>query len=193
MRAKLLGSLMVLAAGMTGPAGATPCRSVIYQQAEVVVPVVQTQVITVAVPTYTLVPYPYQAVAVQPVAPVATAPVAASVDSDLAAVLRELRDEVRGMRAEFRGVAPPAAQQAPKIDTDSAVKAMVKSCAKCHSGTADKDGAGFALFKPDGAFIPVAPRDAKRIAKMVATGQMPPPPMKLDAVEAKAIVDAFKQ
>ncbi len=192
---KSLVALLVIAV----PAIATPCRTVVYQQqAEVVVPYVQTQIITVAVPTYTLVPYPY------PVAsPVALAPANYTPPSAIPTagpdVMQELLAEIRGMRAELKALvntppdlSPPKLGAPKQAGVDPAIVALTKNCAKCHGTTADKDGAGFVMFNPKGEYIPIAPRDARRIVSLVSTGKMPPPPAKCDPAEADLILKAFK-
>jgi hypothetical protein len=113
--------------------------------------------------------------------------------------MQELLAEIRGMRAEFKALVntppdlSPPKLGAPKKDVDPVIVALTKNCAKCHGATADKDGAGFAMFKPTGEFIPVAPRDARRIVSLVSTGKMPPPPAKCGPAEMDAIVKTFKQ
>lgn len=189
MKAKLIGTLMVLAAG-AAPSMAFPCRQqqvVVVQkqivQAEVVYPVVQ----QVVVPVYGLVPL-YQPQAY--VAPQAAPQVQSDGDT-----LRELVAEFRALRGELQALraGPPAAkQEAPKVDFEAVIKDLRVSCAKCHSEAGFKiDGGGLMLFKSNGEFVAQTPEMGDRMARRVNAGSMPPME-KLDPVVKDRIVKALK-
>ena len=191
MKAKVVGTLMVLIAGAM-PAAAFPCKQQVvvqqkYVQAEIVYPVVQ----QVVVPVYGIIPlYAPQAYYAQPPQQQHASVTEQDVLKELISVIKDLRSDVQALRSA------PAKQEAPKL-TESEIKtiaAMRKNCAQCHNqASADLDGGGLTMFLQNGDFAPVKPEVAKRIVRRVNAGSMPPAPNKLDDVDKRTILDAFKQ
>lgn len=192
MKAKMIGSLMVLIAG-AAPVSAFPCRQqvvvqkvVVEKQIEVVVPVVE----YIRVPVYGLTAYPSYA---PPQAYTAPAPADDPI-RELVAEFKALRGEIQALRA-----GPNARVEAPKVDPKldasaaAVVTALRKGCAQCHNqASASIDGGGLMLFKSDGSFQPLTEDMAKRLHRRVARGSMPPPPAKLDDADKKILLEAFK-
>ena len=84
------------------------------------------------------------------------------------AVMREIRDELRGMRADMR--AGPGGRPA------FALADLIKSrCASCHSqSTAEDKGGGFIMVKDSGDVIDLRALEIKSAKGKVRRGEMPP-------------------
>jgi mono/diheme cytochrome c family protein len=83
------------------------------------------------------------------------------------AMLKDIRDEIRGLRADLRS----GGAGGQSVSVESLVKAR---CASCHSAdAAPEKGGDFVMVEGD-KVIDFRPLERRRIAAKVRAGQMPP-------------------
>ncbi len=111
-------------------------------------------------------------------------------------LLRQLIEEIRGLRKDIAGPGPAAPAVAPppvpKVDPVAASVSRVigTSCIKCHAAAvAEQKGGGFVMVGPDNKTPQFTPAELRRIVNRVQKKEMPPksqPPLAADEVGAMA-------
>lgn len=179
MKAKICVAV-ILFAGMIGIASADQCHAPVrtgHVQTAQTVHAVQAvhapAVITTA--------------AVLPIYGAAYQQAATGDDDETKALLRQLLEEMRAMRADLNKVPPQALGVAAGPDPAAILK---KSCASCHTG--DKAKGGFLIYTDKGESVKLSPADRREMTKRVASGNMPPPPVKLSVAEKDAVAKGLK-
>lgn len=84
------------------------------------------------------------------------------------ALLVEIRDEIRGLRQDVRGL-----QAGQQPQQDGALGVLAKRCLPCHQSPADK-GDQFVIVEKDGSLADLTPGARRSIVRAVSKGTMPP-------------------
>jgi mono/diheme cytochrome c family protein len=100
------------------------------------------------------------------------------------ALLVEIRDELRGLRQDVRGL-----QAVHQPQQDGALAVVAKRCVSCHQSPADK-GDGFVIVEADGKLAELSPGYQRSIVRAVSKGTMPPSG-KLPDAEVKLLTEYF--
>jgi mono/diheme cytochrome c family protein len=96
-------------------------------------------------------------------------------------LLRQILEEVRGIRAELR-MGPLGLKQ-------DGAGLLQGRCSACHQdGVADDKGGGFVLVEKDGALAELSLAEKRRVKRLVEQGKMPPGGG-LPEAERKLVVD----
>ena len=86
-------------------------------------------------------------------------------------LLKEIRDEIRSLRADVRSQMPSGGPMTQSMDYQSVIQLR---CAKCHeSSVSEAEGGGFTLME-NGKIVDLRTHDVKHIAKRTSNGTMPP-------------------
>lgn len=105
--------------------------------------------------------------------------------SQEAALLKQLLDEVKGLREDVRAIAGGAAPGGTTLE------AVIKNrCARCHSAERAKAaGDEFVLIEKDGKLSDLSVSQKRSVVRKVKKNEMPPPPAQLSEAEKKLILE----
>lgn len=114
----------------------------------------------------------------------------AKADPENAALLKQLLEEIRGMRAEMAGKAAATSSDAGQEEAKKTLAMLQKSCMNCHTEGSEKGD--LAMFSKDGEAFKLSGAAKREIIRRVTSGSMPPKPAVLSAAEKAAIKKAYQ-
>jgi len=111
-------------------------------------------------------------------------------DPDTNALLKQLLEEMKAMRAELAKQPDATASSAGDVEAKATLALLQKSCMSCHTEGSEKGD--LAMFSKEGDAFKLSGAAKREIIRRVTSGSMPPKPAVLSAAEKAAIKKAYQ-